>query len=317
MSSLSQGQRTHQSCQEEGSLIAGETLSTAEELLSSFPNNTSQLIIPVNNRNQVISGGIDIAYVSESFDPAVVVSPTLDPVDTILTQLWTAGVDEAFRFWEKDANGRLSNNYSDSVTVEPGTNRLVDVKFGGFFRRLPALVPSTFGGVYQYKTSNTAPAAGEISGNSDLITHRANYTDRDANDLTLNWQDLTPGDVVNIGGILYKIKTLIQNANDLEFTHDPIANQVNQTGGDTLFVQGIGDDAHVYRFFYFKDGVATGNGLPYAIGEEIQLVLWLDRVDLDDYFDQSLWDMRVAKEVATAPDLECIFLAADIRGTLL
>ena len=53
--------------------MAGETLSTAAELLAQFPNNTSQLVIPVNNRNGIVSGGIDIAFVSESCEPAVVI----------------------------------------------------------------------------------------------------------------------------------------------------------------------------------------------------------------------------------------------------
>ena len=285
--------------------------------MAGFPDNVSQLIVPVNNRNQVISGGIDIAFVSESFEPPVVVSPTLDPVDTILNTIWTGAADEAFRFWEKDGNGRLSNNYSDLVTVNDPTTRMVEIKIGGLFFRQPALVPATFGGVYQYKTDDGIPAAGIINGNSDLITHRVNYTDQDANDLTAQWQDLTPNDVVNIGGILYSILTVTQNVNDFEFTHDPIANQANQGGGDTLFVQGIGDDKHTYRFHHFKDGVATGAGLPYDIGPDLEVVAWIDQIRLDNYFDQSLWDLRCAKELATAPDLECVYLAADIRGTLL
>ncbi len=297
--------------------MAGETLSTAAELLAQFPNNTSQLVIPVNNRNGIVSGGIDIAFVSESFEPAVVISPTLDPVDTNVNAIFTGAADTAFRFWEMDGNGRLSNNFADSVIVGDPTTRMLEVKIGGLFRRQPALVPATFGGLYQYKTADGIPAAGIINGNSDLVTHRVNYVDDGGNDLTAQWQDLTPGDVVNIGGILYSIITTIQNLNDLEFTHDPIANQANQGGADTTFVQGIGDDKHTYRFHHFKDGVATGAGLPYDIGPDLEVVAWIDQIRLDNYFDESLWDLRCAKVVATAPDLECVYLAAELRGTLL
>lgn len=297
--------------------MAGETLQTAAQLLAGYPDNSQGIIQALNTRQHVVSGVLDVANVFEVFDPTVTVAVTTDPIDTILNTFWTAPAIEAFQFWNIDGNGRLFPDYQGAgVAVDPGTFRLVDIEFLMLMSRQPTGIPSTFGGNYQYKTSNTAPASGEISGNSNLTEHRVNYTDRDANDLTAQWQGLQADDVVNIGGVLYKILTFVQNANDLLFTHDSLSNQTNQTGGDQLFVQGLGDDKHDYRIQWFIDGVATGTGLTVPIGGDPVLIN-IPRPLILDYAPQPLIDIRIGKEIAAAPDLNLHALLADIRGTLI
>ena len=100
--------------------MAGETLLTFAEMLAALPDNSAQLIAPVNMRDVVIANANDIAFLSDS-DPFTLPITAGVPV-SVLGALPTP--DLITNRYVLDGNQQLVADWG-AVTVNPGTTRIL------------------------------------------------------------------------------------------------------------------------------------------------------------------------------------------------
>ncbi len=295
--------------------MAGEQLKTASELLADFPDNTAGLIDALQSRNFVVSAGDDIAFVQEIFTPAAGLAPTTVLADTVVNTVWTTP-DTAFRFWVLDGSDKFINDYG-AIIINAGTFRLTTYQFNLLVVRQPPVTPLQFGGNYQIVHADVVAGAGDVNLDSNLTQMRINYTDDDANDLTAEWQSMGFRDIVNIGGILYKIDSApTQGLVDVTFTFLPLSRQAASGGADQVFTQGFARDDDVYTFGIFAGGVQIGPTFLRSIGDSGDSIT-VEFSQVRDVIVNETIDLRIAKNLATDPDVDVLLLEGVIRGTLI
>jgi len=103
--------------------MAGETLLTFDEMLAALPDNSSQLISPLDMRDIVIALSNDIGFVSEE-NPFTIPIVSGVPV-SILGQMPTPVL--VTNRWVLDGNNQLTPDWA-GVTINPGTSRLLRVQ---------------------------------------------------------------------------------------------------------------------------------------------------------------------------------------------
>lgn len=103
--------------------MAGESLLTLAEVLASLPDNNSNLIDPLDHRNEVISLVNDVAFLEED-DPFVI--PITDGVFvSINLQLVTP--EFLGNGWSLDGNNAFFTDFG-VVTINPGLERLLSMQ---------------------------------------------------------------------------------------------------------------------------------------------------------------------------------------------
>ena len=122
--------------------MAGETLLTAAETLAGFPDNTQQLIQPLDVRNFVVSAQVSSAWLDELNDPYVITM-----VDGVWTSVLTPAPSPDFLglFWKLDGNQLVVPAYVDAgITVNTGTTRLATVTTIALTSKVAAGAPSLY-----------------------------------------------------------------------------------------------------------------------------------------------------------------------------
>ena len=105
--------------------MAGESLLTVAEMLASFPDNTQNLIQPLNQRDMVLSEAVNVGFL-RSETPFTI--PITDGVYTQINSLMPTP-DFTANFWALDANQAFIESYTTDygIIVSPDTNRLTGI----------------------------------------------------------------------------------------------------------------------------------------------------------------------------------------------
>ncbi len=105
--------------------MAGEVLRTAAELLADLPDNTSQLIQPVNNRNMVVGLATDFGVLEED-NPFTI--PVIDGTPVSINAVLPAPTFEG-RPWQLDGSQAMFADWSTiGVAVLGPIDRLMDLR---------------------------------------------------------------------------------------------------------------------------------------------------------------------------------------------
>lgn len=102
--------------------MAGETLLTLAEVLASLPDNNSNLIQPLDHRNEAIALTNDVGFVEE--DDAFVI-PIIDGTFVSINPLMPTPTTVG-NFWITDGNNALIPSFG-TITINPGHQRLLDL----------------------------------------------------------------------------------------------------------------------------------------------------------------------------------------------
>ena len=102
--------------------MAGETLLTLAQLLASLPDNVTQLIKPLDHRNQTIALVNDVGFIEDDDSFTVgITDGVFTPINILLPTPDTVG-----NFWTSDGNNALIPNFG-TITINPGHERLLDL----------------------------------------------------------------------------------------------------------------------------------------------------------------------------------------------
>lgn len=105
--------------------MAGETLLTLSEIIASFPDNTANLITPLQSRDLAISQAVAVGFFEQAAADEPLLMPMADGVPFDMLAAFTLP-DFVGNFWKLDGNNAFIPSYTDDgITVNPPTNRLV------------------------------------------------------------------------------------------------------------------------------------------------------------------------------------------------
>ena len=102
-----------------------ETLRSLDELIASFPDNSTGLITAVTQRDHVVSTTDGFGYLADATD---VIIPIVDGVPVAVNPLLVAPISTT-QLWVFDGNNLGVNNYGAvaDLTIPPGYSKLVSL----------------------------------------------------------------------------------------------------------------------------------------------------------------------------------------------
>lgn len=249
--------------------MAGEVLQTFAQLLAAFPDNTSNLIVPVAERDSLWALPLDFGEIQEDSSFAI---PMTDGVWADIPTLMTSAVLDVGRAWDADANNKLIPIWTDFITVNDPTNRGVSYTLSAVVEKAGVLAP--FGGNWRFADGDGAPAAGDINFHSNETQARWSHTDDDGGDRQAELESIQIGDILNNAGIWRQVTAdPVLNAADVEYTFLSIPRPEPTGGGDTALASQIlrtGDSPYELRVT--SGGVQQGQTRSFAVSESAQFI---------------------------------------------
>ena len=111
--------------------MAGESLLTLAEVLASLPDNNSNLIQPLDHRNDVIALTNDLGFLEEN-DPFTI--PILDGTFVSINPLLPTPI-QVSNFWALDGTNAQFVDYG-AITINPGHQRLLNLVCSLFVQKV-------------------------------------------------------------------------------------------------------------------------------------------------------------------------------------